>query len=63
MNEFLRNFVMKSMKAMAGNVPEYQVRLYAVGWFEKGVLTESDLAEIELLLIPEEAEPSEIEPQ
>ena len=39
---------------MVGNVPEYQVRLYAAGWMEKGVLTETDLAEIETLLTPAE---------
>ena len=54
MNEFLRTFVMKTIRGMVGNVPEYQVRLYAAGWMEKGVLTESDLAEIELLLTPAE---------
>ena len=54
MNEFLRTFVMKTIRGMVGNVPEYQVRLYAAGWMEKGVLTESNLAEIELLLTPVE---------
>ena len=32
MNEFLRMFVMKTIRGMVGNVPEYQVRLYAAGW-------------------------------
>lgn len=54
MNEFLRTFVMKTIRGMVGNVPEYQVRLYAAGWMEKGVLTETDLAEIETLLTPVE---------
>ena len=54
MNEFLRTFVMKTIKGMIGNVPQYQVRLYAAGWMEKGVLTENDLAEIETLLMPPE---------
>lgn len=54
MNEFLRTFVMKTIRGMVGNVPEYQVRLYAAGWMEKGVLTETDLAEIETLLTPAE---------
>ena len=54
MNEFLRTFVMKTIRGMVGNAPEYQVRLYAAGWMEKGVLTETDLAEIETLLTPAE---------
>ena len=63
MNEFLRTFVRKTILGMIGEVAEYEVRRYALGWFDKGVLLDTDLADIELLLIPEEAEPSEIEPQ
>lgn len=63
MNEFLRTFVKKTILGMIGAVPEYQVRLYAVGWFEKGVLTEADLAEIELLLTPAEQTEETAEPE
>lgn len=47
MNEFLRQFVMKTIFKMIDNVPEWQVREYALGWFTKGILTEADLEEIE----------------
>lgn len=48
MNEFLRNFVMKTiLKMIDNNIAEWQVREYALGWYSKGVLTEEDLQEIE----------------
>lgn len=47
MNEFLRQFVKKTIFKMIDNVPEWQVREYALGWYAKGILTEEDLAEIE----------------
>lgn len=49
MNEFLRNFIMKTIRGMIDSVsvPEWQVREYAIGWYTKGVLTEEDLQEIE----------------
>ncbi len=57
MNEFLRNFIMKTIRKMINNVPEWQVREYAIGWYSKGVLTEEDLQEIEeLYTVPEETE-------
>lgn len=54
MNEFLRTFVRKTILGMIGEVAEYEVRRYALGWFDKGVLLDTDLAEIELLLTPAE---------
>ena len=59
MNEFLRNFIMKTIRGMIDSVsvPEWQVREYAIGWYSKGVLTEEDLQEIdELYKEPEETE-------
>lgn len=47
MNEFLRNFVKKTIFKMIDVVPEWQVREYALGWYTKGILTEEDLEEIE----------------
>lgn len=48
MNEFLRNFVMKTLNKMIdNNIAEWQVREYALGWYAKGVLTEEDLQEID----------------
>lgn len=50
MNEFLRNFIMTGIRDMAKNgVALYQTYQYASGWFEKGVLTQEDLVEIETL--------------
>lgn len=45
----LREFVMKTLRGMAANEPGYKVNRYALGWFEKDVLTAEDLAEIDLL--------------
>ena len=45
----LREFVMKTLRGMAANEPGYKVNRYALGWFEKDVLTAVDLAEIDLL--------------
>lgn len=58
MNEFLRNFVMKTiLKMIDNNIAEWQVREYALGWYSKGVLTEEDLQEIEARY--KEVEPTE----
>lgn len=43
----LNVFVMETLDAMIGKEPEYKVRQYALGWFEKNVLTEDDLAYME----------------
>lgn len=48
MNEFLRNFIMKTIfKMINNNVAEWQVREYALGWYTKGILTEEDLKAID----------------
>lgn len=46
----LRDFVMKTIKGMIGNEPDYKVRKYALGWYEKEVITEEDMVEIETLI-------------
>jgi hypothetical protein len=43
----LRKFVKSGLLKAVGNMADYQVILNSVGWFEKGVLTEDDLAEIQ----------------
>ena len=56
MNDFLRNFVMNTIKKMiADNVDEWQVRQYALGWYEKMVLVQEDLETIETLYAEKEA--------
>lgn len=43
---FLRNFVKKGLLDAIGKMADYQIILNAMGWFEKGVLLEEDLVEI-----------------
>ena len=43
----LGSFIKNGFIAAAGKMADYQIILNAAGWFEKGVLTESDLAEIQ----------------
>ena len=42
----LKNFVKKGLLDAVGKMADYQVILNSVGWMEKGVLVEADLAEI-----------------
>ena len=43
----MRDFVFETILGMIGREPEYKVRQYALGWLEKNVLTEADLAAVE----------------
>lgn len=43
----LKEFIKKGLLDAVGKMADYQVILNAVGWFEKGVLMEDDLAEIQ----------------
>lgn len=56
----IREFILKTLKGMKGNYPDFQIREYALNWYGKGKLTEDDLYEIELLLCPPEAVGEEI---
>lgn len=42
----LKKFIKKGLIDAIGNLPSYQIVLNASGWFEKGVLDEMDLADI-----------------
>ena len=42
----LKKFIKKGLLDAVGKMADYQVILNAVGWMEKGVLDEADLAEI-----------------
>lgn len=63
-----REFLKKGFLTAVGKMADYQIRLNAFGYYEKGVLLEEDLAEIDLALEaqyvvpeePEEAEPCEM---
>lgn len=55
----LREFIKKGMLDAVGKMADYQIILNSAGWFEKGVLTEDDLAEINAAIeaqypVPEE---------
>ena len=55
MNEFLRNFIMQGIRDMiANNVALYQTYQYASGWFDKDVLMQEDLEEIQSLYAEKE---------
>lgn len=45
-----KNFIKKGLLKAVGQMADYQVILNAAGWLEKGVLTEEDLAEIEIAI-------------
>lgn len=46
----LKNFIKKGLFNAVGRMADYQVILNAVGWFEKGVLEETDLEEIQTVI-------------
>lgn len=41
---------MKTIKGMIGNEPDYKVMEYTLKWYDKGVLTDEDLVEIEAMI-------------
>lgn len=43
----LATFIKGGFIAAVGRMADYQIILNAAGWFEKGVLSESDLSEIQ----------------
>ena len=62
----LNAFIMKTLKGMIGNYPDFQVREYALNWYAKGTLAEDDLATIEALIeaqyiVPEPAPSEDVE--
>lgn len=43
----LRDFIKKGLLSAVGKMADHQIILNAVGWFDKGVLTEEDLSVLE----------------
>ena len=43
----VKKFIMSTVKGMKGSYPDFQIKEYALNWYEKGKLTEEDLAELE----------------
>lgn len=48
----LKSFIKKGLLDAVGKLADYQVVMNAVGWMEKGVLDEADLAEISAKMYP-----------
>ena len=46
----MRDFIFKGLKDAVGKMADYQVILNAASWHGKGVLTEADLVEINVLI-------------
>lgn len=55
----LHDFVLKTLTGMVGREPDYKVRKYALGWYDKGELTAEDLAALELAIESQHAQPEE----
>ena len=45
-----RNFLMTGFRSAVGHMADYQVILNANGYYEKGVLTEDDLSELQSMI-------------
>lgn len=46
----LRDFIKSGFIKAIGKMADYQIILNAAGWYDKGVLTEEDLAEIQAVI-------------
>ena len=57
----MHDFILKTVLGMAEKEPEYKVREYALGWYQKGLLTQEDLAAVEAAF-PVAEEPEAAEP-
>ena len=57
----LSKFVKDGFIRAVGRMANYQIILNATGWLEKGVLTESDLADIQTAIDTQYARPKESE--
>ena len=56
-----REFLMQGFRNAVGKMQDYQVILNANGYYEKGVLTEDDLAELQDLINAKNAPQEEAE--
>ncbi len=46
----LSDFIKDGLLKAVGKMADYQIILNAVGWLEKGVLSEADLADIQIAI-------------
>ena len=57
----LHDFVMNTLHGMVGHEPDYKVRQYALGWYDKAQLTAEDMAAIEETIEAQYVQPEENE--
>ena len=57
----LKEFIKKGLLDAVGKMADYQIILNSVGWMEKGVLDEADLAEINVKIEAQYSEETEVE--
>ena len=58
----LKNYIKRGLIAAIGKMADYQIILNSVGWMEKGVLSEEDLADIQAAIdaqYPQTDEPAD----
>ena len=60
---FLHDFVMRGLLASIGKMPDYWIINSSLNWYDKGILTEQDLEEINSKLQPVVEEPIEEYPE
>ena len=58
----MNKFVMRTIRQMMKYESEYKVRRYALTWYEKEVLTDEDMLEIESFYAPMIDESDKTEP-
>lgn len=58
MNFSLRDFIKKGFIDAIGKMPDYWIILNASGYYDKGILTQEDLAEINMAM--ENYQPEEV---
>ena len=46
----MKNYIKRGLIAAVGKMADYQIILNSVGWMEKGVLSEEDLADIQVAI-------------
>ena len=56
----LHDFVMKTLMGMVGREPDYKVRQYALGWYDKAELTAEDMAKLENAIETQYAQPEDV---
>lgn len=57
----LHDFVMDTLMGMVGHEPDYKVRQYALGWYDKAQLTPEDMAKLDAAI--QAQYPTEVMPE